>query len=184
MGIESLLGKLKAQGDSQAIVFAGRSYSYNDIEKKRLEWLAYLRSKRISRKEVVGIQTDHSVDGIALLLAIWSTGGIAALLPRAPGQEDFHQDAQIGAICRLRIDKPAEWTRTSHKARHPLILSLRERNSPGVIIFSSGASGRPKAVLRDVEKLLRKFEYAKKRFRTMAFHSLIISQDSIPCCIR
>ena len=52
---------------------------------------------------------------------------------------------------------------------HPLLASLRERQGAGLVIFSSGSTGRAKAILHDVDRFLRKYETPGKGMRTLAF---------------
>jgi len=46
---------------------------------------------------------------------------------------------------------------------------LKERKHPGIILFSSGSSGEPKAAVHDFAPLLKKFETKRKSLRTLNF---------------
>ena len=51
--------------------------------------------------------------------------------------------------------------------RHPLIQSLA--GAPGFVIFSSGSTGAPKAVLHDLNRFMGKYGASGKALRTLAF---------------
>src|SRR5581483_4450949 len=46
---------------------------------------------------------------------------------------------------------------------------LRAVDHPGLVLFSSGSSGKPKGAVHDLAALLRKFERPRPALRTLAF---------------
>ena len=59
--------------------------------------------------------------------------------------------------------------RRAVSARNPLIESLREQKLPGIVLFSSGSTGVPKAVLWDAEQLVARHRDAHREYRTLVF---------------
>ncbi|TMB87245.1 MAG: long-chain fatty acid--CoA ligase, partial [Chloroflexi bacterium] len=55
------------------------------------------------------------------------------------------------------------------KADHQHYQTLRERGHPGLVLFSSGTSGEPKAAVHDAVPLLDKFRTRRPAWRTVAF---------------
>lgn len=53
--------------------------------------------------------------------------------------------------------------------KHPMLIELKERKDPGLILFSSGTTGEPKAALHDLKFLLNKFKKEGKRLSTVTF---------------
>ena len=57
------------------------------------------------------------------------------------------------------------------RGAHPYYDTLRERNHAGLVLFTSGSSGTPKAAVHDLDLLLKKFETRRPAKRTLAFMS-------------
>jgi acyl-coenzyme A synthetase/AMP-(fatty) acid ligase len=52
---------------------------------------------------------------------------------------------------------------------HPLLLGLRDCGHPGLIVFSSGSTGKSKGTVHDFSKLLDKFRVPRKAKRMLSF---------------
>lgn len=56
-----------------------------------------------------------------------------------------------------------------HSNHHKIIEQLRQKNHPGLILFSTGTSGKPKAIIHDFIKFLKRFETPRPTLRTLNF---------------
>ena len=54
-------------------------------------------------------------------------------------------------------------------ASHPLLRELKQRDAPGLVLFSSGSTGESKASVLDFDRLLAKFEVPRPAYRTLVF---------------
>jgi acyl-CoA synthetase (AMP-forming)/AMP-acid ligase II len=59
--------------------------------------------------------------------------------------------------------------RARHGDAHPLLAELRERGNAGIIFFSSGTTGRPKAILHDFSSFLERYAEPRPAIRALNF---------------
>ena len=168
--LETLLRSLDGRDDAEAVVERDRTLSYRDLARRRADWVAVLRERGVAPGEVVGLRAGFTVDSVALFLALAEQRAIVAMIP--PDVADERTSIEGGEVASLfRFDANGNWSweRCGSATDHPLIERVRSSGSAGLVVFTSGSSGRPKAVLHDLERLLGKFDQASKRLRTMAF---------------
>lgn len=168
--LRALLDDIERRGDQPALIHSGTTHSYRALDSERRAWSATLAEKGVESGAVVAVRTDYSLAGIALFLALLERRNVAAMLPLGDGDEaTMLEDARVTAVFRLAADGSFEFERRDAEDRHPLLDRLRESGSGGFVIFSSGSTGHPKAVLHDIERFLIKYAKPGKPLRTLAF---------------
>ena len=160
--------------------------NYAALTEAYQEWIIDLKQRSIPRGAVVALRTDYSIHAISLLLALYQRDCIVALIPPAVADlsvylEDGQAEFLIDFVAPAASAKQPLWQSLTTKASHPLISRLRETGEPGFIIYSSGSTGHPKAILHSVENFLAKFDQIGKDFRTLAFllFDHIAGQDTL-----
>jgi len=120
---------------------------------------------------VIGIQSDFHINSIEYFLALLARGNTVALL--SPQNQDIStlvEDAKIEKI--FHFDAASTISESEFDVsteNNALLQTLFDQSQPGFIIFSSGTTGKPKAILHGAEKFLFSFDNAKKKFSTLAF---------------
>ena len=66
-------------------------------------------------------------------------------------------------------DDRASVHQTGVRCDHPLVRELRHRAHPGLVLFSSGSTGKSKAALHDLVPFLEKYKVPRRAFRTIGF---------------
>ncbi len=74
-----------------------------------------------------------------------------------------------GRVGQSTYDSPAEPESVRPSSRHPLYRTLEQRAHPGLVLFSSGTTGQPKAAVHDLQPLLDRFARPRHAYRAIAF---------------
>ena len=171
MLLDWLLQRMRDRGDATAMVWRGQSTSYGALLAAVNDWDRRLDAHGIGNGHVVALAGDFSPETCALLLALIDRHAIIVPLTLAVEAhwEEFMHTAEVEHI--IQFDDAGAWhlESTGVAASHELIRRLRDSGAPGLVLFSSGSTGRNKAVLNDFARLLEKFKVPRQRMVTLTF---------------
>jgi acyl-CoA synthetase (AMP-forming)/AMP-acid ligase II len=154
-----------------ALVYRGESFSYGALLDRARDWEAELERRGIGSGTVVVLEGNFSLGAVSLLLALLKLGAIAVpLTPLSRTQRDRFS-AIAEATWTFVFDEEDGFAATPHEREvtAPLLRKLIDRKSPGLVIFSSGSTGEPKAILHDFAALLEKFRRAGQKKSLLTF---------------
>lgn len=201
--LEDLLSRFAAASEQPAMIGDDYSASYARVLQLVEEYEKQLHARDCLCKVVVLI-ADYSVDSVALLIALWRSRNTVALMTnRAPAQQVALADlCQAQWVVRMDNAAPPEWTRGDRQITDPLLKRLCAQGDPGVVIFSSGSTGVPKATVHRALPLLEKHQERRRCLSTIAFllfdhigglntlfyvlfngGRLVIPQERTPLCV-
>jgi acyl-coenzyme A synthetase/AMP-(fatty) acid ligase len=168
MYIDFLIKGLKDNLKEEAIIYDNKIYSYKYLLNKYYFWKDFL-NKRIKKGKVVAVQADYNPDSVTLMLALIENANI--FVPFSYSNKDIKKKLEIAeAEFFIKFTKSIyHFEKTGIKATHRFINLLIQKNHPGIIIFSSGSTGEPKAAVHDFSNLLNKFKVKRKTLRTITF---------------
>ncbi len=157
--------------EKDAIIWQGRTYSYRFLLKTFREWMKQLAESSVSANDVVLLEADFSPNAVALLLALIEHSCIVVPLTASvkAKKEEFCEIAQVENIITIDQEDAVSFDKISRRADHELLRQLKDRGHPGLILFSSGSTGKSKAALHDFVPLLEKFEVSRHAMRTLTF---------------
>ncbi|MCB5180971.1 class I adenylate-forming enzyme family protein [Streptomyces antimicrobicus] len=167
--------RMRSFGEADAIVFNGVAYSYAQLVRLTGDWGQFLDRHDIRAGQVVAIEGVSSVEACAGLLALIERGAVVVPMTPLPAAKraEFLEVAEVETI--ISIDSE-QWRRsveiTGREAGHELYERLRADGVPGLVLFSSGTTGRSKASVLDFSKVLAKYGPPTRPARTLGFLSL------------
>ena len=147
------------------------SFTYDWLRRAAREYRALLDSHGIAAGSVVALEGDYAPHVIAQLLALIDRGCIAVPLnPAARLQRDeFIRIAEVQHTIHFDESATPVIENTGVRPSHELLLRLMAEGDPGLVLFSSGSTGKSKAALHNFRLILEKFKTRRPCFVTMTF---------------
>jgi acyl-CoA synthetase (AMP-forming)/AMP-acid ligase II len=166
----TFLARLESYGDRDCLVCDGVTSSYADLllaidaSRDRIDAL------RIPPGSVVALRADYSLGSVATLFGLLAAKMVVAMLPRDREPDALLGDCQANGLLDLGTSGQWNWKwLPKPAARHPLLTSLQWGGDAGIVLFTSGSTGPPKAALQSLARFLSKFSGSGKSLRTLAF---------------
>lgn len=122
--------------------------------------------EQVSPGDVVALIGDFDPLSIFTLLQLIDLGAIVVPLTTETinQHEYFFESAFVDVVIQ-----GATFDRREHGAKHPWLEELRDNGHAGLVLFSTGTTGRPKAILHNLDLFLRRFETPRPTLKTINF---------------
>ena len=171
MHIDFLLERFRANRDAPAIVWRDTVTSYGWLAEEIERLSASLESSGVPRSAVVSVEADFSPRAVALLLALIEQGAIIVPLTSSVEEKkpEFRAIAEVECCLSIDTGDRLDVQRTGTQVQHELLRQLKAAGHPGLILFSSGSTGKSKAALHDIVPMLEKFTVPRHTMRTITF---------------
>jgi long-chain acyl-CoA synthetase len=171
MFIDFLLAVFRDHSANDAIVWNGQIYDYGWLNQRVSYWSEFLASHRVARGTVTAIEADFSPNAIALMLSLIEQGCI--LVPLTSSVEakkpEFLKVAETELSFKINSLDEIVLEQFPNRASHPIYSRLRDEGRPGLVLFSSGSTGKSKAAVLEFVGILEKFKVRRKSLRTLTF---------------
>jgi long-chain acyl-CoA synthetase len=171
MFVDFLMEGFARHADSRAIVWRDGLYDYSWLRARVADCECVLVDNAIAPGVTVALDADFSPTSVAMFLALTERACIVVPLSTSVDSKkpEFIETSQ--AQVHLTIDEQdnVAITHRGSAAEHPLYEILRQRGSPGLVLFSSGSTGKSKGAVHDLHALLQKFTVPRNRYTTVTF---------------
>ncbi|MER5808529.1 class I adenylate-forming enzyme family protein [Streptomyces sp. NPDC002033] len=170
----SLTDRFRAFGDRDALIVDGVRHTYAALARRVRDWRAHLDAHAVGAGQVVALEGACDVDVCAAFVALADRGAILVPLPQSSGAKraEYLETAEVEVTVTMSGGAEPVLRRTGTRATHALHGRLRDAGTPGLVLFSSGTTGRSKAIVLDLGKMLRQYGAPSRARRTLGFLSI------------
>jgi len=155
----------RAGSDQVAIIEGDREFSYGDLVCAIDRYYVDFSDKDISSGLVLffGDFTFQSIAMFFSLLKLKNT----IMLCNDVNKTEFYERIDNADYIINAITNSIQKIKAEQKKS--IVQKLNDENKAGLIFLSSGTTGKPKAILHNFERLIQKYQYSKRKYRTLAF---------------
>jgi len=161
---------MEANRSKEALVEPGGAFTYGDILDRIAAWQEALKNAGVQKGAVVSVEGDYGYATITAFLALTEAGAVVVPLS-ADSAAHIPEFLEIAEV-EFRVSGPSSVQPTGHRASHPFYNQLRAEGAPGLVLFTSGSTGKNKAAVHNLAKLLKKFTSSRHSWRTLVFLQL------------
>ncbi len=172
MNTHWLLERFASAPNQVAFASGDRLVTYRELLEMINECARRLRAQGVVSGEIVAVVGDFSPEALALMLALALRGVTAIPLTRNSVIEIDTALAVSGCHWVAEFDQE---NREADIRRHYVVVSsglmsdFLKSQRAGLVFYSSGSSGSPKAILHDFERVAAKFRVQRKPAVAIAF---------------
>jgi len=159
-----ILNKLKERW--QGIDYPFLIHSTGELCFSEIAEQEFLDMSDIKKGDVVALIGDFDPKSILTLLLLIDKNII--LVPLTKETQSQHEYFFKSALVDIVIEGNSV-KRIEHEAKHEFVEKLRSKEHAGLVLFSTGTTGRPKAILHDLTVFLKRFETPRPTLKTLNF---------------
>ncbi len=159
-----ILDKLKKRWEDIDHPFL--EHSKGKLSFKEIVYHKSLDLSDVNSGDVVALIGDFDPQSILTLLQLIDKNVI--LVPLTTETKSQHEYFFQSAFVDIIIDGNTI-KRIHHNQKHELIENLRSQKHAGLVLFSTGTTGRPKAILHDLTVFMKRFETPRPTLKAINF---------------
>ena len=164
------LENFKLYNSNIALIWNDESFSYSYL----LERIDYWKEKfqYLKAGNIVGLESDFSPETISILFSLIYKNVIIVPLDISQSTKNIEKIkiAQLDYLIKVNDEKKINIVDFNEsEGKNEIYDSILKSGEPGLVLFTSGSSGKPKGALHDFSKLLLKFQTKRAALLTINF---------------
>ena len=169
--VDFLLEVFRQNQEKEAIIWKDQVVHYKWLLDRVEYWKQEILANEVPRGAVAAIEADFSPNAIALFLALTDHACILVPLTSsvAAKKEEFVEIAQVEVSFTVDENDHVQISKLPGSATHEFYQQLRDKQHPGLVLFSSGSTGKSKAAVHDLNGILEKFKVPRHSLRSITF---------------
>jgi len=169
MYLDFILDVFEKNRNSVAIIWKEIEYTYDWLI-NQYEYIArQIENESISEGEIIALESDFTPYSIVWILTLINNNNIIVPISKAvKNKDEFYQIAEVEKVIQINADRYQVFKK-KQSVKHPILNNLKQDKHPGLILFSSGSTGKSKAAVHDFIPLLEKFKISRPALKTITF---------------
>ena len=172
MVINFLLNTFSKNKSCKAIVWQNRYYDYQWLEERFFFYESEIKkNKLINQGSIVILEADFTPNSIALLLVLINQNCIIVPITESVNnkKDEFILISQGEVSIKISDKDKLNISSLGTIAQHDIYDELRKKSAPGLVLFSSGSSGKSKASVHNIKSLLKKYKIPRNKYNAITF---------------
>lgn len=167
-----LIDTFAGLAEKKAVISENTIFTYHDLDERIRYYTKLIKEEDVPGGAIVAINSDYSFDAIALFFALAENKNIVVPIIATASEEIEHRLNSAQADYMFNFEEDVFVLKPLHQAneKHAFLKKLISANKSGLVLFSSGSTGEPKAMLHDLDKLMESYRGKRqKEINTMIF---------------
>jgi long-chain acyl-CoA synthetase len=162
--------RLESFSGNEAVIYNDTSFTYMQLLDYYYVWKDIIKKNNTKQGEVIAVEGDYSPKVCSLILALLENKNIIVPLSSAAvkQKEEFLEIAEVDKLYTV-TDDGFDYAAYERVKSNELIKKLIDINDPGLVLFTSGSTGKAKGVIHNFAKILDKYKTKREPLRTLTF---------------